>query len=321
MDAVPLKFVDSVVELFDGRSTLDLLEQEVAHPLWKSAVDVHHRNRVCCELYVQVTDGGIKLVFENGRDHGDLESIQKNRRFARITAIMAQYQHNNWPSWEDVPLMGEAEAIKKLKSVASQFEPRSCFMSTNPPPDGQAIMISSLLNKASFKSISTSYHGQVSLDFLASQVYNSPWLTSVCLEYDWPKSVLPIVETFCLKGRPGRIVNMSMLWYTSLLFDSRFLETLFDYWRAKGNLHLFFWFSGIAVKNEGHPTLSPLFNQGQIEVDNSGKVISVFKHGTEKSIFCFDIRPSLCYLKFYTCECDISEDCRLKSCHPQHHNY
>uniref|UniRef100_A0A1I7Z7E2 F-box domain-containing protein n=1 Tax=Steinernema glaseri TaxID=37863 RepID=A0A1I7Z7E2_9BILA len=59
MDALPWKFVDSVVELF-GRKTLDELAQEVRHPLWKDVVDLHHNNRMYYIVKFRKEEGDIK---------------------------------------------------------------------------------------------------------------------------------------------------------------------------------------------------------------------------------------------------------------------
>uniref|UniRef100_A0A1I8AEQ5 DUF3223 domain-containing protein n=1 Tax=Steinernema glaseri TaxID=37863 RepID=A0A1I8AEQ5_9BILA len=83
MDAVPFKFVDSVVELF-GKKTLDQLAREVRHPLWKDVVDLHHLNRVYYSLVFRKAKHGTMCLFFDEHDYCSVsvQTIRKNRRFA-----------------------------------------------------------------------------------------------------------------------------------------------------------------------------------------------------------------------------------------------
>uniref|UniRef100_A0A1I7Z7I0 F-box domain-containing protein n=1 Tax=Steinernema glaseri TaxID=37863 RepID=A0A1I7Z7I0_9BILA len=128
MDAVPLRFVDSLIELFDSQ-TLKRLAKEVTHPPWKSVIDVHHRNRVYFKVALERTERGIKHAFledNHTNTRVSLDTIRRNRRFARIRNIWDTSDYNY--SWlEDIEPSGEAETRKILESVAAQVE-QSCFL-------------------------------------------------------------------------------------------------------------------------------------------------------------------------------------------------
>uniref|UniRef100_A0A1I7Y4T7 Bro-N domain-containing protein n=1 Tax=Steinernema glaseri TaxID=37863 RepID=A0A1I7Y4T7_9BILA len=129
MEAVPWKFVDSVVELL-GPNTLDELAQEVRHPLWKPVVDLHHRNRVYYRVEFCEDEGGIKYVID-GENEDILRTIrEKGKRFVRIVQVedFTTLRHFNW---DVVVPVGEAEATKFLETVAPLIDPVSASFCSN----------------------------------------------------------------------------------------------------------------------------------------------------------------------------------------------
>uniref|UniRef100_A0A1I7YZZ5 F-box C protein n=1 Tax=Steinernema glaseri TaxID=37863 RepID=A0A1I7YZZ5_9BILA len=237
MDAVPYKFVDSVVELFDGKKTLNPLAREVKHPLWKAVVDVHHRNREYYDVCVRITKDDAQLAARKNftEIYGNLESIQKNSRFARIKGIYDLWL--NLTEVDNVQLLAEAEAVKQLKKVALQFEQGSFLISASGLANAQKVIVPSLFDSVSLGAIHLTYQGQITLDFLEDQISNSPYLDTVHLYGDkWPQSVLPLVESFCLKGRPGKRVELSMV-DTAIQVDTRFIIKLLDHWKVSRNLN------------------------------------------------------------------------------------
>uniref|UniRef100_A0A1I7Z6R6 FBA_2 domain-containing protein n=1 Tax=Steinernema glaseri TaxID=37863 RepID=A0A1I7Z6R6_9BILA len=201
MDAVPYTFVDSVVELFDGKKTLNLLAEELTHSLWKAAVNVHRRNREYYTVYVREKDSATHLVaFHLGTNIcSDLKPIQKNRRFARIVTIYDQTDdHHGYLKWDHAQILGDVDAAKKLNSIASQIEQSSYFSYQSAD-----IMLSSLSNRV-FGAIWLHYNGQTSLTFLEQQILNSPFLERIELEAK---------------------------------IDISFVEKFFDHWMEKGTLN------------------------------------------------------------------------------------
>uniref|UniRef100_A0A1I7ZE25 Uncharacterized protein n=1 Tax=Steinernema glaseri TaxID=37863 RepID=A0A1I7ZE25_9BILA len=237
MDSVPYAFVDSVVELFDGKNTLFPLALEVVHPLWKTVVDLHYRNRYY-NVYLSMNEKGVRLMSKNWnrRSYDDLEPIRKNRRYARILQIN---DSAIWGSdhWKHAKRRGADEAIKMLKTVAPQCESSSLLDSLDSGfPDSHKFLSDALSNSASFASMELSYHGQASLDLLENQIRNSPFLELVALlGEDWPEAVLPLITAFCLKGRPGHPAIMTLR--DAKIVDNSCIQNLFHLWKAKGNLH------------------------------------------------------------------------------------
>uniref|UniRef100_A0A1I8AJD0 F-box domain-containing protein n=1 Tax=Steinernema glaseri TaxID=37863 RepID=A0A1I8AJD0_9BILA len=165
MDAVPWKFVDSVVELF-GKDTLEQLAREVRHPLWKDVVDLHHRNRAYYEFEFYNTEGGIKCrlwKMNGGADRSiSLQSLLKTRRFARIEMISDQ----NRTYLGDAPL-GEAPTAKLLESIAPFIDQVSgSFDTFYGSSDFTKLLLTSLLNGVYLRDISLYYCGRIAYDFL-----------------------------------------------------------------------------------------------------------------------------------------------------------
>uniref|UniRef100_A0A1I8ASV5 PHB domain-containing protein n=1 Tax=Steinernema glaseri TaxID=37863 RepID=A0A1I8ASV5_9BILA len=174
MDTVPRKFVVSVVELF-GRKTLDLLDEAVAHRLWKNVVDVHLSNREYYYVYVRMLTSGVQLIAEQvGTEiYEDISRIRKNGRFARIVGIEDKTDCYGYPRWEGAKTLREVDASKQLESVAAQIEQSSRFFARN--LRCQDIMLRSL-DSMFFGGIRLVYDGQTSLTFLEQQITNSPFL-------------------------------------------------------------------------------------------------------------------------------------------------
>uniref|UniRef100_A0A1I7YZV5 F-box domain-containing protein n=1 Tax=Steinernema glaseri TaxID=37863 RepID=A0A1I7YZV5_9BILA len=298
MDVVPYKFVDSVVELFDGEETLDPLANEVRNPLWKAVVDVHYRNREYYDVYVRVTKGGTKAQLATRKNfteiYGNLESIQKNSRFARINRI-DDLSLSHRLEMDNFQLLTKADAVKQLKTVLPYFELGSVLVSTGDLSDGQRIILPTLFNRVSLRSIYLTYHGQITLDFLKDQINNSPYLEMVHLYGDkWPKSVLPLVESFCLKGRPGKLVSLWMTETTTQVIDMRFVQKLFDHWEVSRNLNFSLSFNKKAIDHSGR---TALLNQGRVLEITPAKF---YNHSS--SIGAFLSLGDIWCLEFRSCE-------------------
>uniref|UniRef100_A0A1I7ZE22 FBA_2 domain-containing protein n=1 Tax=Steinernema glaseri TaxID=37863 RepID=A0A1I7ZE22_9BILA len=321
MDTVPIKFVDSVVELFDGEKTLNPLAEEVAHPLWKAAVDVHHRNRVYYKICIREIAGDIKIVSEQqGTEiYEDLGSIRKNRRFARIVCIEDQTECYDDPLWDVSAAFTEVDAAKQLESVAPQLEQSSRVFVID--LRCQDIFLNSLYSRF-FGGISLVYDGQTSLTFLEKQIAHSPFLDTIDLhegEYRWPQSVLPLIEQFCLRGRPGRRVYLEIHDTMEAMIDINFVEKFFEHWKEKGTLNFTLVCDAEAVDLEDWQTL---FKKGQVTELERGNFRSVIKHETAKSIaVCCTGAYRDFSLVFHTCTCDLSEKCFLKERYPEYHDF
>uniref|UniRef100_A0A1I8A3T5 Lysosomal trafficking regulator lyst n=1 Tax=Steinernema glaseri TaxID=37863 RepID=A0A1I8A3T5_9BILA len=294
MDSVPYAFIDSVVELFDGRRTLNPLAQEVKHPLWKAneALNLFPKKK------------GVYTV-------GDLGPIRKNRRFARIIEITDDFFDS-----EDIDPQEDEEATKLLEAVVSQFESSSRLNSTIfSCLETQQFLLNSLAEKARLASIYLCYFGQASLDLLERQIRHSPFLKSVTLVYrNWPESVLPLITTFCLKGRPGHPVTMTL--HACKLVSGSYIQNLFKLWQANGNLH-FSLKSSIAIVDAHQLTDKGILNK-QIQYRSE----HYFKHETKKSVAYFKLHEHIGFtLKFYTCACGLSRPCTLKERYPNLHEF
>uniref|UniRef100_A0A1I7Y6Y6 FBA_2 domain-containing protein n=1 Tax=Steinernema glaseri TaxID=37863 RepID=A0A1I7Y6Y6_9BILA len=319
MDSVPYKFVDYVVELFDGKKTLNPLAQEVTHPLWKAAVDVHHRNREYYEICIRKIEGNIKIVAEQQGTWicGDLEPIRKNRRFARILGIEDYTDDWDYTQWEHAQILEDVEAVKWLESVAPQLEMSSTFSSCH--LRCQDIVVNSLSSRL-FSEFNLYYNGQPSFDFLERQIINSPFLERVCLTKSddrWPMSVLPLLEMFCLKRKPGRQVSLEILHCMETTIDIDFIQKFFDHWKERKNLNFTISCHEGVVEAEHRRTI---LERGEVTEITPG-FPSVFRHESAKSIaICYPEGNSREFLEFCTCECGLSRRCRLKKGFPAIHN-
>uniref|UniRef100_A0A1I7ZDP4 F-box domain-containing protein n=1 Tax=Steinernema glaseri TaxID=37863 RepID=A0A1I7ZDP4_9BILA len=210
MDAVPLTFVDSAVELF-GKKTLDQMATEVRHPLWKNVLDLHHRKRIYYKVTFREIKDDINLFLTNEKgEHlpsSIVHTIRKKRRFARIVEITAGQR---WSSFWDYSLFfkgiesfGEAETYKLLEDVAPFISQSSCRFTANVDSTYcTKVVLTPLFKRAYLKEISILYCGQIAYDFLEDQIDNSPFLSYVDITGpNWPQSSLGLLTKFCLKGR------------------------------------------------------------------------------------------------------------------------
>uniref|UniRef100_A0A1I7Y613 F-box domain-containing protein n=1 Tax=Steinernema glaseri TaxID=37863 RepID=A0A1I7Y613_9BILA len=129
MNAVPLKFVDSIVELF-GKNTLKRLARKVRHRVWKDVLDLHRRNRVYYTVYFSRKEDGIRHVFffNNGREADlsiNMRTIRGKGRFARIVSVTDSTTDRNLSYFDEVEVLGEAETTKLLETVAPLIDPAS----------------------------------------------------------------------------------------------------------------------------------------------------------------------------------------------------
>uniref|UniRef100_A0A1I7ZDM1 FTH domain-containing protein n=1 Tax=Steinernema glaseri TaxID=37863 RepID=A0A1I7ZDM1_9BILA len=319
MDTVPRKFVDSVVELFDGEETLDPLAEEVTHPLWKAVVDFHQRNRVYYDIYIRETENSLQLAAQKyGTEiYEDFELIRKNRRFARILQIDYETDEGSESRWKNVKSLEEVDLAKRLESVAPQFQQNSSLFTSD--LDCQKTILSSL-SSLFFGEIWLHYNGQTSFTFLEKQITHSSFLELINLhEGDdrWPMSVLPLLEQFCLKGRPGRRVFLDIGDPLEAKIDKNFMEKIFDLWKNNGALNFSIECNLKTVDSEDRLTL---FNKGQVIQRHEFR--RFFRHDTAKSIaVCYSEDYYEEFLEFHTCECDVSTECYLKERYPEFHDF
>uniref|UniRef100_A0A1I7ZMZ8 Carn_acyltransf domain-containing protein n=1 Tax=Steinernema glaseri TaxID=37863 RepID=A0A1I7ZMZ8_9BILA len=126
MDAVPWKFVDSVVELF-GKKTLEELALEVQNPLWKAVVDLHHRSRVYYTVTLCKQGDGIghfvSTVGGAAMSCYCLSEIRVNGRFARIVRINDGSSRDIYESsWSRNCRDETAETAKLLESIITLID-------------------------------------------------------------------------------------------------------------------------------------------------------------------------------------------------------
>uniref|UniRef100_A0A1I7YFN4 F-box domain-containing protein n=1 Tax=Steinernema glaseri TaxID=37863 RepID=A0A1I7YFN4_9BILA len=310
MDTVPHKFVDSVVELL-GRDTLDELAREVRHSLWKDVVDLHHRNRVYYKVQFQSYEDGTKRASITWNAYRfSMRTILKNRRFARINIIR---DFTGACKFDKIEKLSEAVTEQLLETIIPLIDRSSGDFCSGAfgSPECTKLVLTSLLKRVCLQKIILRYYGPITYDFLEDQINNSPFLIDVQL-YNWPLSSLDLINKFCLKGRPGKLVYVDLNFGGKTIIDSNYIQNLLDLWKANGNLHFQLSFTGGIVDKEG---LRALMNKGQLM--NKSSIWSFFKHETKKSI----ARVSNNGIECFTCECDKFMKCRLKECYPHHHDF
>uniref|UniRef100_A0A1I7YFS5 F-box domain-containing protein n=1 Tax=Steinernema glaseri TaxID=37863 RepID=A0A1I7YFS5_9BILA len=312
MDAVPLKFVDSAVELF-SKKTLDELAPEARHPLWKDVVDLHHRNRIYFGVRIGKDEDGTEQATITRDGKADLSAsartIRKNLRFARIGYI------GKFPTiyFDEIEKRGKAGTEQLLKTIAPLIDPGlHSFLSIWNSSDFTRVLLTSLFQRVYLKQITVEYCGQIAFDFLEDQINNSPFLTKVDITgYNWPQSSAELLKKFCLKGRPGKRVQALLSFKGKAIIDSKYIQDLFDLWKANGNLDFKLYSSGIIVDREICLASMNIF---QVIEWCSWRF---FKHETEKSI----ARVSDNAIECFTCECDQFEKCILKEECPHYHDF
>uniref|UniRef100_A0A1I7Y452 F-box domain-containing protein n=1 Tax=Steinernema glaseri TaxID=37863 RepID=A0A1I7Y452_9BILA len=303
MDAVPWKFVDSVVELF-SKKTMYQLAPEVAHPLWKAVVDLHHRNRVYDTIFLRVRESG-KYLFVSGEHERpfNLQALLKNRRFARFVEISDEKRDMQVTGAKP---LGIAETGKLLITAASQISGLYLLYSTK----STRVILMSLFKRVYLQTIRVLYCGQIAYDFLEHQINNSPILNCVVLGgSDWPQSSARLITNFCLRGKPGNGVAASVH-LNNIYFDSSCIENILDLWKMNGKLNFFL--------QSRHCIISEM-KWIRIFLNQVHLKYRVFKHRTEKSIAILSNDGTL--MEFYTCGCDRFKQCILKTRYSDYHNF
>uniref|UniRef100_A0A1I7YT88 ZZ-type domain-containing protein n=1 Tax=Steinernema glaseri TaxID=37863 RepID=A0A1I7YT88_9BILA len=325
MDAVPLKFVDSIAELF-SLDTLNQLRRETRHPLWKPPVDLHYRNRVNYTIFFEKTEEGIEPVFFGDYDDEDvLKAIQENRRFARIVEVCDRTGEESEPeelevaeiaNWREKNIstedIDEAETTKLLETVAPMIDQVSGKF--YPDSLGQ-LLLPVLFKRVYLQGTEISYCGQIAYDFLEDQIDNSPFLEEVSIAgKNWPQSSLELLKKFCSKGKPGSHVEASV-YCKDVVIDASYIQGLLDIWKASGNLNFRLYYNGDIKDKEG---FEQLIYQGVVtRKDRGHKVTGFFVHETEKSIA--RVSSSYSLMECFTCECDQFEKCHMKEKFPERH--
>uniref|UniRef100_A0A1I7YG05 F-box domain-containing protein n=1 Tax=Steinernema glaseri TaxID=37863 RepID=A0A1I7YG05_9BILA len=297
MDAVPWKFVNSVVELF-GRETLERLARKVRHPLWKNVVDLHHRNRVYYEVRFRKLGGGIKHLFMNS-NLVSMRTIQGKGRFARIVGVIDLTIDSNLSYWCKVESLGKAETTKLLETISPLIDPVSgSFSSYRGSPDCTRMLLTSLFKRVYLQKIRIPYCGKIAYDFLEDQINNSPFLAYIdlfnveILRRNWPKSTLDRI----LFWNSGEILFKRKAWKACQCFYLLRKFTSYQQLRRES-------LKSLEGKRESQFCF-PLYWR------RSGRSTRFFKHDTEKSVTVFSNRSFL--MSCYKCECDKFEKCQLK---------
>uniref|UniRef100_A0A1I8A116 C2H2-type domain-containing protein n=1 Tax=Steinernema glaseri TaxID=37863 RepID=A0A1I8A116_9BILA len=302
MNAVSLKFVDSVVELF-SKTTLDLLAPNVAHPHWKPAVDLHHRIQ-----YAFVEDN-----HETGATI-DTRTIRENGRFARIVEVCDRtYDFSANFQWKHYEQLQQGEAPKLMGTVAPLIDQVSAkFYSRS--HGFMTMLLSSLLNRVYLNRINIIYCGQITHDFLEDQIDNSPFLNYVeVMGCNWPQCSLSLIKKFCLKERPGKHVTVDLS-CKDVVIDTSDIQELLDHWKATGNLNFRLYYHSNINDEEG---FQALVSRGETREKNPNEFRSFFLHETEKSIARVSNHNNI--VECFTCECDRFEKCHLKEELPEYH--
>uniref|UniRef100_A0A1I8AAG7 F-box domain-containing protein n=1 Tax=Steinernema glaseri TaxID=37863 RepID=A0A1I8AAG7_9BILA len=283
MDAVPWKFVDSVVDLF-SKETLDRLQQEVRHRHWKPVIDLHHRNRVYHKLIFKKRQDGIKHAIVGGNGNVDLSlsrgTVIKSGRFARILEI-SDFTSLQYDSFLDkMEPLKDAETATLLKTVAPLVDQVSGrFYSSLGCVDCTRLLLTSLFKRVYLQQITVKYCGQIAYDFLEDQINNSPFLNDVRITgNNWPQSSLSLIKKFCSKGRPGRRVNASVS--CSDLISGSYMQHLLDLWKKSGNAHFRFNCVGGRTDEEYRAAVK---KYEVFEIRNDSWQ-TAFRHPTTKSI-------------------------------------
>uniref|UniRef100_A0A1I7YGN0 FBA_2 domain-containing protein n=1 Tax=Steinernema glaseri TaxID=37863 RepID=A0A1I7YGN0_9BILA len=324
MDTVPWKFIDAVVELV-GKDTLDELAREVRHPLWKNVVDLHHNNRMHYTVEFRMEEGGIKHVFKNGREVDlsiNTQTLRGKERFARIVVINdSTPDFFERPYFNEVEALGEAETTNLLETISPLIDLASGnFFSNWGSTTSTEMLLTSLFKRAYLRGIKIPYCGQIAYDFLEDQIDNSPFLAYIdlfnveMLRRNWPQSTLDLLTKFCLKGRPGKRVSISLC--RGIHLDSSYIQYLLHLWKTNGNLQFELYSFEDIMDEEG---IRALMSKGKRPRDARDKK-SFFKHDTENSVAVLSSDGYLT-MKCYTCECDKFEKCLLKKEYPELHNF
>uniref|UniRef100_A0A1I7ZSX6 F-box domain-containing protein n=1 Tax=Steinernema glaseri TaxID=37863 RepID=A0A1I7ZSX6_9BILA len=313
MDTVPLKFVDSVVELF-GKETLEQLAREVRHRHWKPAVNLHHCNRVYYEISFRLTEEGIQHLFKNVNNKRDLP-FGKDRRFARIVCVKDVTSSFNLSYLDGVEPLGEAETGKLLNKISPLIDQVSGhFDSYLGSADCTRVLLTSFFKRVYLRRITLTYCGQITYDFLEDQINNSPFLTKVeMMGYDWPKTFLKLITNFCLKGRPGNHIQ-AVLSSRNGVLDSGYIQHLLDLWKTNGNLNFRF----NCVGDRTSEDYRAVMKKYKVLAIRDYSWHTFFRHPTAKTIA--RVLNQELEVECFSCECDHSEKCPLKEKYPQYHN-
>uniref|UniRef100_A0A1I7YAC8 F-box domain-containing protein n=1 Tax=Steinernema glaseri TaxID=37863 RepID=A0A1I7YAC8_9BILA len=97
----------------------------------------------------------------------------------------------------------------------------------------------------------------------------------------------------------------------------RYIESFFDLWKARGNLH--FWLTFDQYKLDGE-RLRSLLSRGEVSEIRPNSREIFFKHETKKSIARV-IKDRCFRMECYTCECDRFVKCLLKQYCTSHHDF
>uniref|UniRef100_A0A1I8ATC2 F-box domain-containing protein n=1 Tax=Steinernema glaseri TaxID=37863 RepID=A0A1I8ATC2_9BILA len=299
MDAVPWKFVDSVIELF-GRETLEGLAREVRHRHWKDVVDLHHRNRVYYTVNFRKDEGGIRHIFLNGYKVDlsiNTRTIRENRRFMRIMGI-------NDLTTAHRDLLSYFDEILEENWPQSTLDLLTKFLLRGRP--GKRVDVSLPcalhLNNNYIENLLDLWKANGNLHFMlhsAESTEDKKRLRALVSKGKVPRYLTS--ETFFKHDTEKSVAILS--------------EHLLDLWRSNGTVQFeLYCFDRIADK-EG---LLAVINKGKVKQEGY-KLRSTFKHDTEKSVAVLSNNGHL--IRCYTCECDKFQKCQLKNDHPELHDF
>uniref|UniRef100_A0A1I7ZCE1 F-box domain-containing protein n=1 Tax=Steinernema glaseri TaxID=37863 RepID=A0A1I7ZCE1_9BILA len=321
MEAVPLKFVDSVVEQL-GWETLTELAPNVRHWRWKHVIYLHYRNRVYYEVVFRKEEQGFKHAFKDKKGKLDLlinaRMILKNRRFARIFYVRDATKGRCSPHWDNVQLLSESATQKLLGSIAPLIDRVSGkFKSFSGSAECTNVLLTSFSRKVYLRELTLRYCGQIAYDFLEDQINNSHFLSYVRIAgRNWPQSSLDLIRKFCLKGRLGRRTEATVA-SRDVVINSGYIKSLFNVWRTGGDLNFCLYYDWTIADDDDDDELGPLLNQGGVK-SNPSWVPTTVVHRTKKSIAC--VSNSYYLIQCFICECRFLR-CNLKERYPEYHNF
>ncbi|KAK0423041.1 hypothetical protein QR680_007937 [Steinernema hermaphroditum] len=241
MDSVPYKFVDAVVELLD-EETLESLMKKSVHPVWNQSSETHKQNRYYGDVWFRQVDGIVQCGLNHkviGMD--DVKSI--GRRFVRFVAIYDQTNNNNVADWDFIWDEGlkfeEADVGEMIKVLMPYFMlsgKHNSLTLLETAFNLQNTILENLYKKLYFTTLDIKYTGEAACNFLKDHIDNHEFLKGVDLHGDWPASIVPYIEKFCLQNQRPRYLTMRRT--THSLLDWTHIEELFAYWKENENIDL-----------------------------------------------------------------------------------
>uniref|UniRef100_A0A1I7XWI0 F-box domain-containing protein n=1 Tax=Steinernema glaseri TaxID=37863 RepID=A0A1I7XWI0_9BILA len=311
MDAVPLKFIDSVVELFDSTRTLTPVTLAVQQLLRTCSLSLFSPSTMDAvplkfvDSVVEFFDSDGTLTPVSEKLAGSRSSLwkkvidvhQQNRKvynvFVRVTKDGTKFAVKLGGS----KICYDLATIRKNRRFARISDITDDFDDEVGPSAEEWKGVKPLNRREAVKQ----------LERVASQLEPSSWLYSY--KIDEQKIIL------------SSLLNVVTLGRIHLAYHG---QTFFKHWKRNGSLNFHLCFTQAAVDPEARRALSNHQVVGDIE---KMKSVAYLKHETERSFSVFysfksnePEHPIYCCLNFYPCTCHMSHGCLFKENFPTLHN-